>query len=151
MLKTSKKDRNVNIPGSYLVPIRDGRVLLIRRFNTGYEDGKYSLIAGHAEAGEHFTDCIIRETFEESGVRLVADDVRVAHVMHCNFGFAHERVNVFFVVEHWEGEFENREPEKCDDMRWFLFDNLPKNTIPYIRQALKHIREGVPYSEFGWE
>jgi len=151
MPKTSKKDRNVNIPASYLVPIRDGRVLLIRRFNTGYEDGKYSLIAGHTEAGEHFTDRIIREAFEESGIRLVADDVRVAHVMHRHAGIQNERVDVFFVAEHWEGEFENREPEKCDDVRWCPLDDLPKNTIPYIRRALEHIREGVPYSEFGWE
>ena len=33
----------------YLVLERDGKVLLSLRENTGYEDGKWSLVAGHAE------------------------------------------------------------------------------------------------------
>jgi len=151
MPESTKRDRNKNIPASYLVPVREGRVLLIRRFNTGYEDGKYSLIAGHVEAGENFTDCVIREAGEESGLRFAAGDVRVAHVMHRNAGHGNERIDVFFVTDRWEGEPENREPEKCDDMRWFPLDGLPKNTIPYIRQALENIRDGVSYSEHGWD
>ena len=43
------KERNKIIPASYAVLIKDNKVLLVRRFNTGYEDGKYSLPAGHVE------------------------------------------------------------------------------------------------------
>ena len=55
------KTRHTNIPASYLVLFDHNKVLLLRRFNTGYEDGNYSLIAGHVEEGETFTKCIIRE------------------------------------------------------------------------------------------
>jgi 8-oxo-dGTP diphosphatase len=51
---------NETIPASYLILFRDGKILLLKRANTGYEDGNYSVIAGHVEPGENFTQCIIR-------------------------------------------------------------------------------------------
>jgi len=35
------KERHKVVPASYLVLIKNGKILLQRRFNTGYEDGKY--------------------------------------------------------------------------------------------------------------
>ena len=43
------------IGSSYLLLIENNKILLSRRFNTGYEDGKYSLPAGHVETGETLT------------------------------------------------------------------------------------------------
>jgi hypothetical protein len=40
-----EKTRHTNIPASYLILMKDNNVLLLRRFNTGYEDGNYSMIA----------------------------------------------------------------------------------------------------------
>ncbi len=38
----------------YLILIREGKILLLRRFNTGWEDGKYTLIFGHFKV--HFSE-----------------------------------------------------------------------------------------------
>jgi hypothetical protein len=42
------------------------------------------------------------------------------------------------------------EPEKCDDLEWFDFNDLPKNTIPYVRQAIECFRNRITYSEYGF-
>lgn len=149
------QERFKAISASYLVLIKDGKVLLLRRFNTGYQDGNYSLPAGHVDAGENFTQCVVRESKEEIGVDVKLEDVKVTHVMHRNSGFdlgeQGNRIDVFFTAEKWGGEIENKEPEKCDDLSWFDLDKLPENTIPYVKQAINCIKDKIFYSELGWE
>lgn len=144
------KDRHKVIPASYLVLRDQERVLLLRRFNTGYEDGKYSLPAGHVDQGETFTQTLVREAAEEINIRLKSEDIRVAHIMHRK-DYDSERIDTFFVAERYEGEPKNIEPHKCDDLSWFSLEELPGNIIPYVRQALECIRDGQFYSEFGWD
>ena len=146
------KDRHHNIPASYLVLMKGNQVLLLRRFNTGYEDGNYSMVSGHVDGGETFTACIIREAGEEAGIVLVPENVHVAHVMHRKVTDEElERVDVFFVAEKWSGEITNKEPHKCDDLSWFDVHDLPGNVISYVRQAIECITQNIHYSEYGWE
>ena len=144
--------RHINIPASYLVLMNEqGQVLLLRRFNTGFKDGMYSLVAGHVDVGETFTQALVRESLEEAGVIVLPEDAQVAHVMHRKSDTdGSERVDVFFVVKKWSGEIINCEPGKCDELAWYGFDELPENMVPYIRAALGYIRNRVSYSEVGW-
>lgn len=151
MSETRERKRNSNVPSSYLLPIRNGKVFLIRRYNTGYEDGKYSVVAGHLEVGESFTEAVIREAWEEAGIRIKPEQVAVAHVMHRNDGPDNVRMDTFFVLKEWEGELGNNEPDRCDHVAWFPLDNLPENMVSFVRQALEHIRHDERYSEFGWD
>lgn len=154
-----KKERNKIVPASYLVLIKDGKILLQRRFNTGFQDGKYSLPAGHVEKGETFTQCVIREIKEEVGIDLTPEDLKMVHVMHRDSRIDHpqgvaeginERMDMFFTAEKWQGDPKIMELDKCDDLNWFDLDNLPENIIPYVRQAIDCIKNKIIYSEFGW-
>jgi ADP-ribose pyrophosphatase YjhB (NUDIX family) len=82
--------------------IRGGSVLLLRRFNTGYEDGNYSVPAGHLEGDETVVQAAIREAREEIGVELRPDEVAVVGTMHRKSG--DERVDFFVVASVWTGE-----------------------------------------------
>ncbi len=145
------KERFRLIPSSYLILIRNGKILLTRRFCTGWMDGKYSFVAGHGESGETFIQCVIRESKEEAGIDVRPEDLEVVHVMHRKSdGFENERVDVFVIAKKWSGEIKNMEPDKCDDLKWFDLENLPENMVSYVRQAIENIRKGVFYSEHGW-
>ncbi len=137
------------IPTSHLILIKDSKILLLRRFNTGYEDGSYSIIAGHLEGNETFIQAMIREAKEEAGIYIKPKDLEVVHVMHRKQP-SEERVDFFIKANNWEGEPKIMEPQKCDDLNWFELDNLPENTIPYIKQAIENIKNKVFYSEHGW-
>jgi len=148
------EEKHKIVPASYLVLVKGKKILLQKRYNTGYEDGKYSLAAGHVEKGETFTDAVIREVKEEIGIDLKAENLKTVHVMHRYSGpeweGINERIDVFFAAEKWEGEIEIKEPDKCDDLSWFDMDNLPSNLIPYVEHAVDCIKANVFYSEYGW-
>lgn len=137
------------IASSYLILIGDGKILLSRRFNTGYKDGSYSLPAGHIEDGESLTQGAAREVFEEIGLKIVPQAFKLVHVMHRKEQDI--RMDFFFTADIGDKKPVNKEPEKCDDLRWFPLSNLPANTIPYIRHAIECYQKKIFYSEFGWE
>ena len=130
--------------------MKGNKVLLQRRFNTGYKDGEYGIPSGHVEKEESFTKALIREIKEEIGIILKPEDLKVAHIMHRKSEFKEERIDTFFIAEQWENEPQNMEPNKCDDISWFPLDNLPDNTIDYIRLVFKYIKDKKFYSEYGW-
>jgi ADP-ribose pyrophosphatase YjhB (NUDIX family) len=131
-----------------LLLLDDEQVLFGRRQNTGYEDGAYHLPSGHLEADESVVAALVREAKEEIGVTIEPEAVEFAHVMHNSSGGG--RAAFFFAVREWEGEPDNREPDKCDELAWFALDALPDHLIPYCRTALEHIATGQPFSIYGW-
>lgn len=133
----------------HLFFLRDQQILLLSRFNTGYEDGSYSVVAGHVDAGETVTQAAMREANEEIGVMLEPTDIQIVHVMHRKS--EDERIDFFMAVRHWGGDVTNNEPQKCDDLAWVAVDALPNNTIPYVKRAIENYQASVYYSEFGWQ
>jgi 8-oxo-dGTP diphosphatase len=132
----------------HLFFFRENQILLLRRFNTGFRDGEYSVPAGHLDGGETVIAAAAREAEEEIGVRIEAQDTVFSSVMHRLDG--EERVDFFVHIHKWQGEPFNAEPEKCDDLLWAEMDQLPANTVPYVRQALKNHWNEIKFDEYGW-
>ena len=140
------------IPACYLVLIKDEKVLLSKRKNTGFMDGKYSLASGHLEGEETLKQTMAREAKEEIDITLNLEDLELIHVMHRSKKESDwERIDFFMTASKWTGEIKNVEPDKCGDLNWFSLEDLPNETIPYIKEALLNIKKGVIYSEYGFD
>jgi len=132
----------------HLLFFREDQILLLRRFNTGYRDGEYSVPAGHLDGNETVMAAAAREAGEEIGVKIEAAEIAFSSVMHRNEG--DERVDFFMHVHKWRGEPVNAEIDKCDELLWKDVNDLPMNTIPYVRQAIQNHLNRVKFDEFGW-
>lgn len=145
---SAKKERYKLIPEVYLLLVREGNVLLSRRKNTGYEDGKLGFVAGHAEENEPLRQAMVREAMEESGIKLDPFQLVLRVVLHRKTD--REQVGFYFQALEWNGEPRNMEPNKCAELAWFPLDHLPKDIIPYIARALECFQKGILYDEIGW-
>lgn len=135
----------------HILLLRGDNVLLVRRCNTGFEDGKLSVVAGHVEPGEAVTQAAVREADEEVGLALSRDRLRVVAVIHRK---SREECVDFFLtyrLEPDEGEPRNQEPEKCSELLWADVTRLPHDTIPYVRAGIDNFTSGRWFQEFGWE
>ena len=130
--------------------IKDNKIFLIRRINTGWEDGKYCVPSGHIDQDETALQAAAREGLEEAGVKIKTEDLKLVQIMHrCQ-----ERtyIDLTFVADKWEGEPNNAEDGNfADQAEWFSLNELPENIIPFLKATLENYKNGIFYSEFGWE
>jgi len=80
------------------------------------------------------------------------EDLELKHVMHRKATDSNdERLDFFFACGDWEGEVQNMEPHKCDDLNWTKINELPDNLIPYVRLAIVNsLVNHIPYSGLHW-
>lgn len=144
------KERFKLVPAVYLILRQGEKILLLRRANTGYQDGKYSVVAGHLDGDELAREALAREAKEEANIEINPSDLRLVHTAHrLSRGESdQERVDLFFEADKWQGEVKNMEPNKCDDLSWFPVEQLPSETMPFIRLVLENIFQEEPYSEY---
>lgn len=136
----------------YLFLIQEDRILLARRYNTGWQDEKYSVIAGHLDGGETVFQAMIREAQEEADLLLDPLHLKVVHVMHrIPIGNDLEYIDFFLTASKWNGVPQILEPDKCDDLRWFLLDNLPDNLIPSVRAGINNYLNNIFFVDFYYE
>lgn len=130
----------------YLFLIERNSLFLLKRYNTGWKDGEYTLPSGHLEKNETILSAMIREAKEEAGIVIRKKDLSVAHVMH-RFSDC-EYIDFFLVAQKWIGIPYNAEPSKCGEASWYSLSDLPANTVNHVRAALHNVRKKVIFSEF---
>jgi 8-oxo-dGTP diphosphatase len=127
------------IPTIFVAIVQDGKVLLLRRQNTGWLDGYYDLPAGHLEDQEKLKDGAARELEEESGLKV---DTKYLKLFHIYQNYNQPDVPYYgfmFLASKWIGEPKLAEPEKSNDIGFFELKNLPEKITPYVKEALSQL------------
>ena len=143
-----KEERYKFICAVYLLLIKEYQILLLKRANTGYEDGKYSLVAGHMDGNETIKQAMMREAREEAGIIIYEEDIEIATFLHRKTD--PERFDFFLQCKKWNGEVENKEPDKCSELNWYDINNLPSNIIPCVKKAIENYQNNIMFDNFGW-
>ena len=137
--------------GVHLILLRDGKVLLLRRANTGFADGSWSVPGGSLEEGETLPAAAAREALEETGLTIAPDDLAFAHLCHHADPDGLARLGVFFTARRWTGQPVNAEPRLCTELAWHHLDDLPGDTVSYIRTGLLAHAKGTTFSLDNWQ
>lgn len=131
----------------HLILEHNNEFLLLRRYNTGYEDGNYSVIAGHLNGNETIKEAMIREDLEEANITINDKHLKIVGVMHRKDG--DESIDYYLYTNKFSGNVRIIEPNKCDDLSFYKLDNLPDNIIPYIKTALYNYKNNIIFNEYG--
>lgn len=139
-----------------LLLISGNKVLLQRRANTGWNDGKWNLIGGHIEDDENWEQALAREAKEELGISIDTKDLQMVHCMQHKT----DRLTMQFYMtcSKYQG-LPEIQPEiingtkvyKADKIDWFELNDLPKELIPSAKQAITAYEKKESFSQLGFE
>ena len=132
-----------------LIIENNNKILLLKRKNTGYEDGKYCLPGGHLEKNESIRSAIIREAKEEIGIELSKEDLELYKILNRKISEEIEYIDFIFRTTIWKGKIQNKENDKCEEIIWKNKNELPENTLGFVKEIIKN--DSSIYMEYNWE
>jgi 8-oxo-dGTP diphosphatase len=106
---------------------REDRLLLCQRSDQRkWFPGAWDLPGGHIQMGEPPAIALVREVKEELGIVITAPDRspdgRIADV---------DLTLAVWVIDQWEGELRNAEPEEHDALAWFTRHDLAQLALAH--------------------
>jgi 8-oxo-dGTP diphosphatase len=116
------------------VKIRSCTSLLLVFFDSS--TGTSRQTGGHLEFKEELEACVRREVQEETN--LTVNNIHFGTIT--NDIFAHEEkhyITVFMVCDYANGELTIMEPEKCEEWKWFHWDEVPRPLFLPFENLLK--------------
>jgi 8-oxo-dGTP diphosphatase len=108
--------------GAVAVVFRNGKVLLGKRKGK-HAAGVWALAGGWVDYGEDPADAAMRELKEEFGLSATPGGL-IGYTNNVFEEKGFQSVTMFFHANKVKGEPVNMEPDKCEEVRWFGFDEI---------------------------
>lgn len=111
--------------------LRENKVLLGKRHDDSekassllHGEGTWTMPGGKLYFGEGFEEAAFREAFEETGIEINKEKLKLISVTNDIVKDAHF-VTIGFLCEDFKGEPKAIEPDEITEWKWFELDNLP--------------------------
>lgn len=119
--------------GTAVCILKEGKVLLGLRKGP-LAGGTWAFPGGHLEFLETLVDCIVRETNEETGLKI--KNIRFWTFTE-DFYIDQHYITFTYLADWDSGDPEAKEPHKCNGWQWFDWDELPSPLMPSIEEMVK--------------
>ncbi len=143
-MKNVDTDKKYPRVGAGAMILKDGKVLLGKRHDDPekassalHGEGTWTMPGGKIDFQEKIDDGILREVFEETGVRIKKEDLKLLSVTNDIVKDAHF-VTIGFLCEKFEGEPRAMEPDEIVEWRWFPINGLPAPMYPTSKKMIEH-------------
>ena len=144
-MPTNRVPRIVLTARLLLVQPDTGKILFLQQ--TAKNGGGFTLPGGKVEQAEFAREALVRETYEETGLKVLKKDVEMVHLVHRRMPKTTEII-FFFRSTTFEGTPEVREPLKFQHVDWYGYDQMPEKQPLVLEYVLKRMSKGKTYSEF---
>lgn len=117
------------------VIIQNDQILLCLRKHTKDFSGYWAFPVGHVEDSENEQDTLRRELYEELGIQVI-DSEKITTLYDNALGIEHAVYN----VAEWRGELINKEPDLCEQIKWFRLEQMPSPLTPSTMTILESLK-----------
>jgi 8-oxo-dGTP diphosphatase len=127
---------NKSIPkvGVSVIVMKEGKILLGMRKNA-HGAGSWATPGGHLKHKESVEECALRELAEETGLKGVS--LRLGPWTNDIIEEDKHYITLFVFIDFFEGEPQLKEPHKCEQWKWFDWNDLPLPLFPTIRSLIQ--------------
>lgn len=129
-----------------IIKNENNEILLQRRQGTKLWPGFLALPAGHIDEGENAYDAAVREAREELNIGISINDIVDTFVVNRRNKSLLPYFDIYFEISKYSGVIKINEPEKCSELKWCKFEELPLDIIDFEREALINNSNGIKFS-----
>jgi 8-oxo-dGTP diphosphatase len=134
--------------GVGIMILKDNKVLLGKR-NSDPEkadsklhgENTWTMPGGKLDFQEELEEAVLRETLEETGIKISKEKLKIISVTNDRVEDAHF-VTIGFLCQDVEGEAKVMEPDEIIEWKWFDLNSLPSSIFPPSGKILKKFLAG---------
>lgn len=129
---------HIGVGGGVLIFNKKGEVLIMKRGKKAKNQaGWWCKPGGQVEYGESAVKAMKREIKEETNLNIDIWGI-LPHTDHIIKGEGEHWLSVNFLANVKSGTLKNMEPHKCDELKWFALNELPKKLTQTTREPVKN-------------